>query len=285
MNRALGLLLLGLAFQGCASAPGAPIRSPCTPADPAECQALYSEATKQTASPSADRISTSLEPLTRSNRALRWNDPEHPGQVLMVTWARAGTYPKGAYTLAKDDTIWLTPYPFGQRFCRGLGLKGDALNLRIAQNLGLPPVPYGGTSYYQGQAFFHLWVDAATVFRPCPDPEILDSQCQADLTAAGPSPANCPDGCPWQDALDGRQTSGAFASVTAGHLQWMCSTWRQLHCSGPQGGYPWTSLGYTYDWGQTDGLHHGQSEFVVMAPATVEVVGSFETEAYCTSEP
>jgi hypothetical protein len=58
--------------------------------------------------------------------------------------------------------------------------------------------------------------------------------------------------------------------------------------------YPWTGLGYTYDWGiypktplQTDA---GLSEFIIFLPpntepsVSIEVKGVFSTEEYCKKE-
>lgn len=38
-----------------------------------------------------------------------------------------------------------------------------------------------------------------------------------------------------------------------------------------QGGYPWTRLGYTYDWGSRSSNKYGLSEFVIMPGSKVEV--------------
>jgi len=49
----------------------------------------------------------------------------------------------------------------------------------------------------------------------------------------------------------------------------------------PAKGYPWTRLGYTYDWGNPDS-EVGLSEFVITAGATIKIENVYETAAYCT---
>ena len=43
--------------------------------------------------------------------------------------------------------------------------------------------------------------------------------------------------------------------------------------------YPWTQLGYTYDWGSAN--HHGASEFDVRTESTLIVNGITSIEDYC----
>lgn len=42
--------------------------------------------------------------------------------------------------------------------------------------------------------------------------------------------------------------------------------------------YPWTRLGYTYDWGS--GSHVGMSEYVIPGGMTVQVKAVYETSDY-----
>ena len=60
------------------------------------------------------------------------------------------------------------------------------------------------------------------------------------------------------------------------------STWcRELRGrSYDEGGYPWTRLGYTYDWAP-DASERGASEFVIPAETTVQVASFTTTDEYC----
>ncbi len=45
-------------------------------------------------------------------------------------------------------------------------------------------------------------------------------------------------------------------------------------------GYPWTRLGYTYDWNPNT-TDYGASEYVIKKNSKVEIVSIISTEAYC----
>ena len=51
----------------------------------------------------------------------------------------------------------------------------------------------------------------------------------------------------------------------------------------PRGpGYPYTRLGYTYDWGVAANVpHYGASEFLVMPNSTATARAIIDTDAYC----
>jgi hypothetical protein len=48
----------------------------------------------------------------------------------------------------------------------------------------------------------------------------------------------------------------------------------------PSKGYPWTRLGYTYDWGNPES-EVGLSEFVVAAGSMVGIEAVSDNETYC----
>jgi hypothetical protein len=188
----------------------------------------------------------------------------------MGTWTKAKYYPgTPPYETNLGAQSWLTAVPFLQQFCRKTGLRGDALRLRIAQRLGIPPDS-------TNDVVVQMWVDPHTFFRPCPDPEVNDHECQVNLTA-GPVDTSSP--CPWSAALQD-QLSGRFAAVVQSQLEWMCSNWTGSYPPGePRKSYPWTALGYTYDWGARD--FHGESEFVAPKGTPVVVESITPTDAYC----
>jgi len=122
-----------------------------------------------------------------------------------------------------------------------------------------------------------MWVDPHSFFRPCPDPEVTDRECQVNLTAGPVDPAAA---CPWSAALQD-QLSGKFAAVAQSHLEWMCSNWTRSYPAGqPRESYPWTALGYTYDWGAQD--FRGESEFVLPADTPVVIESITPMDVYCS---
>jgi hypothetical protein len=241
------LLLLILVGTGCGGTDRATDRDRgASPSPDSLYQAAIADA--RTATPSD--ITTTLTPLAPYNDDLVWQDRrDSTRRVLVVTWGGSDTLPSATPgdTVTTDADVWVTAAPQLQRFCRGLDRSGDALDLRLAQRLGLPPdVDY--------DRVVELWVRPQDLVRPCPDPEVSDREC------------------------------GLRAPVPARHAQVSDAqqTWyRELKATsyGPDG-YPFTGLGYTYDWHPaTDDV--GPSEFVLRPgrPAVVHDVQS--TAAYC----
>jgi len=269
MSRFRWVFALVLA-AGCATAPPPKPIPPKPAPGTEELWALYAAAVRTAQVPAQDHVSTELVPILRTNQKLRWDQ----GRVLMVTWTKRKYYEGKAgqpYTLPgtpQPVTVWLSAVPYLQEDCRGWGLPPAGLPLRIAQSLGLPPPSEGGND-----SFVQMWVDPRTFFRPCPDPEITDQECQVSLDGG---PAGRSGGCPWSTD----QVSGAFVRVSDDHLQWMCGQWKTAFQGEPN--YPWTALGYTFDWG--DLLHPwGQSEFVAPPGTTVWIEGISSAEEYCGS--
>lgn len=166
------------------------------------------------------------------------------GRVKMVTWTGWNGYDG---LVGQDTTltreVWVTAFPFVQNFCLESGLTDEALSLRLEQLLGLPP-GNGKTR------FVSLWVNNEDMFRPCKDAEITDTVCGLEF----------PEGT---DSV---------------HMDWINNL---AASSYGEGGYPWTQLGYTYDWYE-DETEVGPSEFVIRAGSTVGVEAVDMNADYCT---
>ncbi len=271
----LSLILNTGLMTGCATR--GPVPSPPPPADRAprvslpseDLWKLYEQAVETTREPKASAISTGLVPIVHWTPGLRWDGE---GRVLMATWTKREFYESSVgklYTFT-HGAVWLTAVPFAQDFCRGLGLPPDQLRLRLNQLLGLPPDG-------DDDAFVQMWVDPKDFFRPCADPEITDRECTLNLTTH-----EAPEGqCPWTASFAG-QISVRWVSVTQEHLDWMCGNWSKSFPPDPRKGYPWTGLGYTYDWGRPSPI--GQSEFVAPQGTTVLIESVTGTEEYCQAQ-
>jgi len=245
---------------GCATAP--------PPKTSEDLWAEYAKAVEAARIPVQAHVSTGLAPILQTSPGLRWDQ----GRVLMATWTKRQYYDGKVgqpYTLPDGVTVWLTAVPYLQDDCRAWGLPPDGLPLRIAQALGMPPPPATGGN----DAFVQIWVDPRTFFRPCPDPEITDHECLVNVNGG---PADASGGCPWSTD----QVSGAFVTISDEHLTWMCDNWKSTYTGDPKTSYPWTALGYTYDWSD---LQHpkGQSEYVVPPGTTVWIEGISSAEEYC----
>jgi hypothetical protein len=214
------------------------------PADPS-LAILYAQATFDAAVFQVSHQSADLQAIT-----------EFPATV--VTWTRhvpteeqirRFAYPRHAFRPGEDaltDQVWVTRVPQVQELCR----RFDPAKLRLAlqQLLGMPPAP----PEHAPDIFVTMRVlDRDGLFRPCTDP------CPG---TRGPCSETFPEGVP------------------AEHVEWMArqalSSWQV------PGGYPWTRLGYTYNWNPGASLF-GASEFVVKKGARVEVTAITPTAEYC----
>lgn len=215
----------------------------------------------RTAEPS--EIETTLTPLVPYNDALVWRTTaDSTRQVRVVTWGGASTFSDAAAgdAVTVDEDVWVTAVPEVRQFCRALDLEGDRLRLRLAQRLGLPPdVDY--------DRFVELWVRPEALVRPCPDPEVTDRECELEV----PTPTR-------------------HVQISDAHRAWFRNLKENSY--GPDG-YPFTGLGYTYDWNpSTDAV--GPSEFVLRpapdsaasrdGPAQAEVHAVVSTDRYCRAD-
>lgn len=269
---ALSLALITGLTAGCATrgpAPSSPppaSRAPRVDLAPEDLWKLYEQAVEAARFPKPSAISTGLVPIVQSTPRLHW---DNQGRVLMATWSKRQFYESSIgqpYTFT-HGVVWMTAVPFVQDFCRSLKLPPDQLRLRLNQLLGMPPDG-------DDDAFVQMWVDPKDFFRPCADPEITDRECTLNLTTQ-----QAPEGqCPWEVSFEG-QVSARWVSVTEQHLDWMCGNWSKSFPPDPRKGYPWTGLGYTYDWGQPSPI--GQSEFVAPQGTTVLIESVTGTAEYC----
>ena len=245
---------------------------------------MYEEGVAAAKYPDPAKVYRDLVPILRSTPALRWNDQ---GQVLMATWSRVAFYTDSVYVPGYEFPLygqtWFTAVPFLQNECKHFDQA--TLDMRLKQVLGLPPND-------DKDAFLQVWIDPIYLFRPCPDPGIGDHECQVriPMARARPEPLYqennqppwaCPTPAP-AAAQGGRlaQVSGAYVLVNQAHLNWMCDNWVSTYIQPPEKQYPWTALGYTYDWGHpADPI--GQSEFVAPAGSPVVFDSVTPTAAYC----
>jgi hypothetical protein len=192
----------------------------------------YEQSVQDAAQTEAHEIAP-LTPLVQGNNQSIWREINGEPHVLLVTWTNWDGYDalQGQTTTLGRET-WTTPVPTVQDKIKTIQPSADILTLRLEQLLGLPP-NNGKTKWVE------LWVKPADIFRPCPDVEITDDRCGLYF----PSDAS-PE-----------------------HKAWFVNL--SLSSYGDRG-YPWTRLGYTYDWGAL-GTEVGANELVIKAGAEVVV--------------
>jgi len=184
-----------------------------------------------------------LVAITPDNKQLKWKTMEGADWVLVSTWTNWNGY---RASLGKEMTIgrelWVTSAPELQNFCHAYALKDSEKTLRLEQLLGLPP--HNGKTQ-----FIEMWVKPENLFRPSGDNEINDKTAETTL----PTKA-APDYAKWYHDLESKSYG--------------------------KDGYPWTRLGYTYDWG-SNASEIGLSEFV-LRPGSVALIQSITpTNDYC----
>lgn len=218
---------------------------PVAPVDP---ESAYLAAIQDAAIATPEEISNDLTAITDYNSELIWSDTSADKKLLVVTWTSWTGYDDSVgqeMELAVD--VWVTVAPEAQTFCRNQRVLPANLTLRLEQLLGLPPGD-GKTT------FVELWVDPDDLFRPSPDPEISDREAELAFPM-----------------------SADFIAVAESHIAWFNDL---LGTSYGSDGYPWTRLGYTYDWGNPVS-EVGLSEFVIQQGASVTVHSVSDTQTYC----
>ena len=202
----------------------------CQRGDPSTLEQRYQEAVNDAQHIDHNEISFELTEITPTNTSLTWQD----GRVLMITLTGyPESYPADQAVTTWWGTTWVTAIPeLSQRFNSSINFENSNA-LRLYQILGLPP---DTTHVWLAE----IWVDPDDLYRPCPDPEITDNTCSTDFPNI----------------------------VSSDHIEWFNNQYDQAFNQVPQ--YPWTRLGYTYDWGY--GANEiGISEFIIRQNAEVTV--------------
>lgn len=189
-------------------------------------------------------------------------DPDKP--VKVVTWMRGvqiSAYKKdGKWLTNAPFDIWVTVVPNFKKFCREYtaehSVSPEQLTERLEERLGLPPGA-GKTDFMEITVPERLTPDH--LFRPCASPSVHSSTC-----APGP-PA---------------------AAAGNAYKLWFLNQYYSSFGTATPHSYPWTALGYTFDWGVNDSgelIRYGESEFVIPQGAPIHIESVASTQDYCTS--
>jgi hypothetical protein len=188
-----------------------------------------------------NEVCNTLTPITRNNSNLIWQGEGDNATVLVVTWTKyTSSYPVNGTVNTSWGDVWVTVAPEIQTFFHNHVNTNLNATIRTAELLGMP----ANTS---NTAFVELWVNPQSLFRPAPDNEITDT------TAGLTFPAN----------------------ATTQYKTWFNNN--IIYSYYPMK-YPWTRLGYTYDWGSSN--HVGLSEFILTQNSTVTVNSVTPTAEY-----
>lgn len=221
----------------------------------------------------ANKISRNLTAITPGNPNLLWENGVPGSRLLVASFASErvcssyrcpaeGCQPSATCKEGKEcptygyDT-WVTVVP-ELKNAAGQG----ATPLRVAQILGLPP-----TASYA--CVIEMYVSPRNLFRPSPDPEITDQEAEIGFPEDGLRKFDDTmlvwSDMPCDKSLDAAgqprcpSCEGASCGFTS-YKNWFTNRRAYIYSGNA---YPFTGLGYTYDWGNQVAPHVGLSEFVL----------------------
>ena len=178
--------------------------------------------------------------LTKNSDMVTWN--EEGDKVLLLTWHK---YPESYIAGKSMELAWGPVWAFTDQeilaWFRDHKKGVKDWDLRMKQLIGLPPE----SDYTHFSAF---WVSADDIYRPayCTDVEQTTMYCEFQT-----------------------QTSEEYK-------KWFNET---ILNSYYEEQYPWTRLGYTYDWYE-DEVEYGLSEFVVAKGAKIDVECTYSNKEF-----
>lgn len=187
-------------------------------------------------------ICSTLIVIKPENTYLSWNN----GYVLVVTWTKySSSYPEGDTISTWWGETWVTAVPEIRDWFTKNTVSKENLVLRTEQLLGMPENT--GNKY-----FAELWVKPEDLLRPSYDNEITDNICGLYF------PEN----------------------AETEYIRWFNDNILSSYYSqSGENKYPWTRLGYTYDWGNVNN-EVGLSEFIIKKDSKVIVKSLQSTEEY-----
>ncbi len=225
----------------------------------------YSSAVSDARVATVDEISNTLTPIVSYNGRLIWENNVVGSRLLVATviddngkyykceapgGCAGDTCREGGNCSSYRWDSWVTVAP---EMYNMLGGKSPSL-LRVVQLLGLPPSYATAGGQREAKYVLELWASPGDLFRPCPDSEISDTACETAFPA---------DQFRMFDINNRiRATEGLSIPVFRTYTGWFNNRTRNVYtATDSSDAYPWTRLGYTYDWGGSN--HVGLSEYVV----------------------
>jgi hypothetical protein len=180
-------------------------------------------------------------------------DLSKPARVATFATDKFPPVDRTTNTLVKET--WVSLVPFVQEICHKR--RGDPV-LVIEQILGMPP--RGDSGEHGKWMMYEFTVEPSHIFRPCVSSHSIVTR-------------NCGFASP--ETLDA-ETAFVLEQM------WAAET---VGVQGP--GYPFTGMGWTYDWGpQAPPNHVGVSEYVIHKGAPVMEIGrAVAPEVLCSSRP
>lgn len=209
----------------------------------------------------------------RSIRSAAVRDPGFAVELRTIgpkqSRVTVGTFTKaGLPTSPTQYPIWVSLPDQLRALCRG---KPDAV-LGIEQVLGMPPVANPPPPQQQWQ-IFTFTLPRSALFRPCPGgTDIAAPRCKNTLAKAAGARVHS------NDSLDPTTTRFLLDQI------WSSD---RVHFTQPDGtpdwGYPFTGMGWTYNWDPHAGSPVGVSEFVVRPGSRLSAITATTPAQFCSA--
>jgi hypothetical protein len=192
------------------------------------------------------------------------------GPVTVVSWVRADQAKRFdiGSDYSSESNMWVTLAPHVQAFCKDFvnnySNNPEQLNLRLEQRLGLAPA---SSKTHFIELKINTPADGESLFRPCGVTNVTTTSCALQ------APVSCT-----------KKDKTCHQNADFFYQQYYSS-----YGSARPVEFPWTSLGYTFDWaykdaglgGRFDFIQVGESEYVVPAETKMNVVSKMTTAEYC----
>jgi len=189
-----------------------------------------------------DEICNTLIAINDTNTYLNWNGTGDDKKVLVVTWTKyPDSYPEDSTITNTWGEIWVTVVPEMEDWFLANYSSGTDYVDRTEELLGLPR----DKRYTH---FIEMWVNPSDLWRPSPDNEITDNSAQLDFP------------------------TGVDSTYQVWYNENIIYSYFPMR-------YPWTRLGYTYDWGSSI-TEIGLSEFVIKKNSQIIVHEVYDNESY-----
>lgn len=190
-----------------------------------------------------------LQDITADNPDLVWKGAPGASPVLVTSFTRSLYYqsysPGQSFNAGVD--LWVVPAPQMKSEIRAEDPLGAALapKLAVSEYLGLPP-------NNKNDAVVSVWVSPANMVRPAIDPRTDTHELETSFFLTGQTVPLTP--------APTVPTEGGSPNYPSWFLNREATIFQLGTPSTP---YPWTGLGYTYDWNPAAPDVVGGSEFVV----------------------
>jgi len=207
---------------------------------------LYQQSLAATSDVHSERVADDLLSPVLDSSEMNWNTISGQPYLLVVMWKKAGdtTYYKNDPATGFYNTRGRYSFVTPDPELRDLCSKKN-FGVREGVNLRLEQML--GLPEKSGKEYFvEAWVQPDDLVRPCRDTEITDRTC----------------------GIMEKDTSSGYRSW----VNWLNTN---------NAGYPFTQLGYTYDWNERNKTHQGMSEFLIDKQKNIRIKDFVETSEYC----